>query len=107
MSRLSEAITRGNTHHEGAQGSPVFIWLGNTYACSVSTERRGAVVVVGGKEAVIGLTLIVRQSVLSGAASLPSEGKIVMHAARTFRVLTRAATAGGATYEFDLGSPHQ
>lgn len=107
MSRLSDAQSRGLSHHESALGSPVFIWLTQTYQCTPSTLKRGTIVSVGGIEAEISLTLFVRQAVLSGAVSLPASGKIVMHAAQTYRVLAFGTTAGGATYEIDLGNPHK
>lgn len=102
MSRLSDAQARGLAHHRAAQGSPTFAFGVETIACVVSTLKRGTVLVTGGMEAEVALTLIVRQSDIAG--TVPTAGKTVVHGGATYRVLAVGKTAGGTSYEFDLGS---
>lgn len=102
MSRLSESQGRGLAHHRAGQGSPTFNFGAETLACVVSTLKRGTVLEVGGVAAEIALTLIVRQ--LDIAGTVPTAGKAVTHAGTSYRVLAVGKTAGGSSYEFDLGS---
>lgn len=103
MSRLSESQARGLSHHRAAQGSPTFVFIAETIACVTSSLKRGTVIVIGGEEAEIGLTLIVRQSDIVG--TVPTAGKTITHAGATYKVLNVTKTAGGSSYEFDLGNP--
>lgn len=76
-----------------------------TIACVVSTLKRGTVLEVGGLAAEIALTLIVRQADIAG--TVPTAGKTVTHGGVTYRVLSVGKTAGGTSYEFDLGNPNR
>lgn len=105
MSRLSDAQSRGLAHHRAAQGSPTFTFGAETIACVVSTLKRGTVLEVGGFAAEIALTLIVRQADIAG--TVPVAGKSVVHGGVTYRVLSVGKTAGGTSYEFDLGNPNR
>ena len=102
MSRLSEAQSRGLAHHRAAQGSPTLVFVATTIPCVVSTLKRGTVLDVGGMEAAIALTLIVRQSDITG--TVPTAGKTITHGGVSYRVLAVGKTAGGSSYEFDLGN---
>ena len=53
----------------------------------------------------IALTLIARQSDITG--TVPTAGKTLTHAGTTFRVLAVGKTAGGSSYEFDLGNANR
>jgi hypothetical protein len=105
MSRLSDAMSRGLSHHRSAQGSPVFTF-GDVadIPCVISTLKRGTVLEVGGFAAEIAFTLIVRQADIE---TPPVAGKTVVFNATTYRVLNAASTAGGSSYEFDLGNPRR
>ena len=102
MSRLSDALNRGLSHHRAAQGSPTLTFGAETIACVVSTLKRGTVLELGGMAAEIALTLIVRQSDIAG--TVPTAGKTVTHSGTSYRVLAVGKTAGGSSYEFDLGN---
>lgn len=102
MSRLSDAQSRGLAHHRAAQGSPTFVFGAETISCVVSTLKRGTVLEVGGMAAEIMFTLIVRPSDIAG--TVPTAGKTVTHGGVSYRVLAVGKTAGGSSYEFDLGS---
>lgn len=102
MSRLSDSQSRGLAHHRAAQGSPTFTFGNETIACVVSTLKRGTVLEVGGIAVSIALTLIVRQEDIEGTA--PVAGKTVTYSGTSYRVLAVGKTAGGTSYEFDLGS---
>lgn len=73
-----------------------------TIACVVSTLKRGTVLEVGGFAAEVALSLIVRQSDIAG--TVPTAGKTVTHGGVSYRVLAVGKTAGGTSYEFDLGN---
>lgn len=73
-----------------------------TIACVASTLKRGTVIEVGGVAAEVAMTLIVRQSDIAG--TVPAAGKTVTHGGVIYRVLSVGKTAGGSSYEFDLGS---
>tara|TARA_R110000868_G_scaffold57437_3_gene177349 strand:+ start:802 stop:1119 length:318 start_codon:yes stop_codon:yes gene_type:complete len=105
MSRLSDSQSRGLAHHRAAQGSPTLVFVAETIACVVSTLKRGTVLEVGGMMAEVALTLIVRQSDIVG--TVPTAGKTVTHGGATYRVLAVGKTAGGSSYEFDLGNPNR
>jgi len=105
MSRLSDSQSRGLAHHRAAQGSPTLAFGAETIACVVSTLKRGTVLAVGGMEQEIALTLIVRQTDIAG--TVPVAGKTVTHGGVTYRVLAVGKTAGGSSYEFDLGNPNR
>jgi hypothetical protein len=98
-------MNRGLAHHRAAQGSPTFTFGAATIACVVSTSKRGTVLEVGGMMAEIALTLIARQSDITG--TVPTAGKTLTHAGTTFRVLAVGKTAGGSSYEFDLGNANR
>lgn len=98
-------MNRGLAHHRAAQGSPTFVFGAQTVACVVSTLKRGTALEVGGLMAEIALTLIVRQGDIAG--TVPTAGKTVTHAGTTYRVLAVGRTAGGSSYEFDVGNPHR
>ena len=53
----------------------------------------------------IALTLIVRQSDISG--TVPTAGKTVTHGGVSYRVLSVGKTSGGSSYEFDLGNANR
>ena len=96
-------MNRGLAHHRSVQGSPVFTFGNATSVpCVVSTLKRGTVLEVGGLTAEIAFTLIVRQSDI---VSPPVSGRTVVFNGTTYRVLNAASTAGGSSYEFDLGNP--
>lgn len=104
MSRLADAISRGQAHHRAAQGSPTFTFGAESIACVVSTLKRGTVLELGGMVAEVTLTLIVRQGDIAGP--VPTVGKTVTHGGATYRVLSAGRTAGGS-YEFDVGNPNR
>lgn len=60
---------------------------------------------VGGFTAEITLTLIVRQEDINGTA--PAAGSTATFGGGTYRVLAVGKTAGGSTYEFELGNPNR
>ena len=105
MSRLSDSQSRGANHHRLAQGSPTFLFVAETIPCRVSTVKRGTVLEVGGMMVEISFTLIVDQSDIVG--TVPTAGKTVTHGGVTYRVLAVGKTAGGSSYEFDLGNPNR
>jgi hypothetical protein len=73
-----------------------------TIPCVVSTLKRGTVVEIGGVAVEIAFSTIVRQADIVG--TVPTAGKTVTHGDVTYRVLSVGKTAGGTSYEFDLGS---
>ena len=93
------------SHHRAAQGSPTLVFGAETIACVVSTLKRGTVLEVGGMAQEIAFTLIVRQTDIAG--TVPVAGKTVTHGGVTYRVLAVGKTAGGSSYEFDLGNPNR
>ena len=98
-------MSRGLSHHRSAQGSPVFTF-GDVaeIPCVISTLKRGTVLEIGGFAAEIAFTIIVRQSDIE---TPPAAGKTVVFNGATYRVLHAASTAGGSSYEFDLGNPRR
>lgn len=81
------------------------VFVAETISCVVSTLKRGTVMEIGGMAAEIALSLIVRQSDIVG--TVPTAGKTVTHGGVTYRVLAVGKTAGGSSYEFDLGNPNR
>jgi len=105
MSRLSDSQSRGLAHQRAAQGSPTFTFAAATISCVASTLKRGTMVVIGGIEAEVGLTLIVRQADITG--TVPTANKTLTYDSNSYRVLAVSKTAGGSSYEFDLGNPNR
>jgi hypothetical protein len=104
MSRLSESLNRAQTELESNLGSPTFTYASTHYLCTPSTLRRGNVLVIGGKEIEVALTLIVRKTLL---ATAPAIGKTLVFDSITYRVVNVLTAAGGSHFEIDLASPHR
>ena len=87
-----------------SSGLPVATFGVKSLACRASTLSRGTTLEVGGFTAEIALTLRFRQEVLAGVSPLPSAGKTIAFGGTNYRVLSWAATPGGAEYVAHLGN---
>lgn len=109
---------------EPAQGSPAFVWNGETYPCSLSTEENGAEWTIGGTSRTVRLTLFVRFSVLptpidddaqvtvidanaTAATAPPRAGKKATRPnGRVYRVLDVTKDPERQFYRLRLGDEH-
>lgn len=106
-SQIASLLSRGQERLHALQGSPVFTWLGTDYDCTASTLRRGTVLIVGGLEAEIALTLSVVISEMEDAASQPTAGKTLIYDSVTYRIARVGKIVGSSHYEIELISPHK
>jgi len=102
MSRISDIQGRVQSDHEVALGSPTLTIGATSYLCVPSLLRRGNLLVIGGKEATVALTLLVRRDVL---ATSPALGSKLTHGGVTYRVLHVSTAPGGSHWELDLMTP--
>lgn len=79
--------------------SPALTWNGDPVACVPSSTRRGTVIIIGGVEAEIRLTLIARVALFTGTQ--PTAGKPVTYGGTVYRIAAVTKTLGG-NYELDL-----
>jgi hypothetical protein len=104
MSLLADELNTALGELESDSGSPVATFSANQYACRASTLSRGTTLEIGGYTAEIMMTLRFRQKVFAGVSTLPSAGKTISYGGVTYRVLSWAATPGGAEYVAHLGN---
>lgn len=94
---------------ESDLGNRVMTWNGFNYPAAPSTVRRGAILVIGGKEVEIKLTLRVRydgtksngQTWDFGAADLPKHGELVTFNSIVYRI-AQVNNAHSTFLEIDL-----
>lgn len=100
MSFLDE-VRQDCLEAESDLGSATMNWSGTSYPVAATLTRRGAILVIGGKEVEIRLTLRVRMSGnRSGGGSweftdLPKQGELVIYKDTTYRIaqVNRAHTS--------------
>ena len=122
LKRLETLAGPGTRDVNGTLQSQTFTWQGASYACLASSLKRGTVIVVGGKEVEISLTLFVRKEVLPTQVTVdslvitadstaykadnmsapPRSGNKLTHRNITYRVAAVAEVAGGSHWEIDL-----
>jgi hypothetical protein len=94
-------------------GLAYMIWRGNSYPVAQSTVRRGATLIIGGKEEEIKLTLRVRYSGTTSGGRVwefttdeggkPKQGELVIYKDITYRI-AQVNNAHEAFLEIDLMS---
>lgn len=92
MSDFLTEVQRDCQEAERDLGSATMLWSGNSYPVAASLIRRGAMLVIGGKEVEIKLTLRVRYSGITSAGraweftTLPKQGERVTHKDTIYRI---------------------
>jgi len=104
MSDFLDEVRADCEEAETDLGGKTMTWSGGSYPVAPSLIRRGAVLVVGGKEVEIKLTLRVR---FAGTGweftgeTLPKQGQLVTYGARSYRI-AQVNNAHEAFMEIDL-----
>ena len=91
-------------------GDPQFVeWNGGEYDCAPSLIRRGTMIVIGGREVEIKLTLRVRHKGdgWDFAMAVPKSGDlVVLNGVENYRI-AQVDRANGAFMQLDLMSPNR
>lgn len=106
MSDFLDEIAADCLEAETDLGAKTMVWSGSTYPCASTLVRRGAVLVIGGKEVEITLTLRVRYTGIRNGATwelttLPKQGERVVFNSITYRI-AQVNNAHSAFLELDL-----
>ncbi len=109
MSDFLDEVAEDCKEAETDLGGRTMVWAEKTYTVAPSLIRRGAVLVIGGKEVEIKLTLRVRWSGTNAdgvawaftADDMPKAGEKVYYAPRNYRI-AQVNDAHGAFLELDL-----
>lgn len=102
MNPAQYLMAQGLQDLEGNIGSPTFSWLGITYACVKSSLKRGTQVEWGGQIVEVQFTLIIRQSIIAGAAMPLTPGVILFVDGVKYRVAKTSVPSNGASLNLDL-----
>lgn len=109
MSDFLDEVAGDCTEAENDLGLPVLVWNGQSITCAATLTKRGAILVIGGKEVEISLTLRVRWSGTNAAGrpweltadTLPKSGDRVTYKGKPYRI-AQVSDAHGAFVEIDL-----
>lgn len=109
MSDFLDEVTEDCREAETDLGGKTMTWSGGNYPVAPSLVRRGAVLVVGGKEVEIKLTLRVRWSGTKTSGqpwefstdAMPKQGQLVGYGSQNYRIV-QVNNAHEAFLEIDL-----
>ena len=109
MSDFLDEVAADCQEAETDLGSKTMVWFEKTYTVAPSLIRRGSVLVIGGKEVEIKLTLRVRWAGVSSSGrvweftsdEMPKAGEKVYFAPKYYRI-AQVNDAHGAFLEIDL-----
>ena len=106
MSEFLDEVAADCVEAETDLGAQTVTWNGAIYPCASTLVRRGAVLVIGGKEVEIKLSLRVRYTgtragVTWELTTLPKQGERVIYKSITYRI-AQVSDAHGAFVELDL-----
>ena len=124
MNAISDFVADGLQDLESDLGPETFTWKGVEVPCIPSSLKAGSIVVFGGHELAVTLTLVVRKSnFLTADSSLltvdsdlvtvdqdmphPVAGKTLVFRSKTYRILSAKEPSTRSHYELDLGDPNQ
>ncbi len=97
---LREEISEMLEVLEGEMAVASLTYASVTYPCSASTEKRGTVIVVGGEQVEIQMTLFVRRTAM---ATAPRTGRTLTYNALSYRILEVGTPQPGSHWEIDVG----
>lgn len=100
MSAISDFLNTSMERLETDLGGLTMTYAGSSYACTPNTLQKGNVLVLGGKEAVVSLSLLVRQSLFG--STKPYTGKRVTYAAKTYRIIRVDSDGANTHYTLHL-----
>lgn len=72
MSEIGDLLKAGLKSLEVAAGTPVIVWRGFVFPCIHSTAKRGTMLVFGGQEVTVSMSITLRKSVESIAITADS-----------------------------------
>lgn len=111
MSDFLDEVAADCAEAENDLGLPVMVWNSQSITCAATLTKRGAVLVIGGKEVEIALTLRVRWSGTNAAGrewefttaenGMPKAGERVNYKGKNYRIAA-VNDAHGAFLEIDL-----
>lgn len=101
---LADEIRDGLSELETELGSEEFTHGGNNYVCSATSLNRGEIVMIGGIDVEIEMTLLVRPAVITGA--VPAIGDAVTFRSTSYRVGRIKTGPATSHYQFDLIDPN-